>query len=528
VSEGGILTVPVIRGAFIQHNIAKGVRKIARRLLLVVVIVLLAYHFTGYPAILRPRPDRTSSPWLTERPVESLLVFAPHPDDETLGCAGAIARALDQGARVRVVLMTNGDGSHTAAHTSGKGRLLAPARYVSLGCIRQDETLAALALLGLEPDDTFFLGYPDGGMPALWADCWDYTNLFSSRYTRVNTSPYSNSFTPNAPYFGLSVVDDICTIIRTFGPSHILLPHPNDTHPDHWGTFALVTYALQRLAHEQETQTPPEVLAYLIHRGDWPIPRLYSPRQPLDPPNTLLRLLLPDEWAYLPLASGDCAQKRLAILEHRSQAAIMRMYMLSFVRSNELFAVLRSPMAAQLPVRQGRSPAYRDRHWQTAEPAIWDPQDDTLTRLLGSGADLRAVYAAISDSVLYVMAEPRGRLSSSIRYILDISDFGSPRTMGIVSYGPKHTLRTSGNLHPDDVQVRRTASGVEFAIPLSVFHGDGATSQATPGAVFLAVRTMIPGNILVDRTGWTVLRLSEDEPDIFRGIPVLGTGHSGR
>lgn len=518
----------VVRGAFIQHNIAKEVRKIARRLLLIFVIVLLAYHFTGYPAILRPRPDRTSSPWLTERPVESLLVFAPHPDDETLGCAGAIVRALDQGARVRVVLMTNGDGSPTAAHTSGKGRLLAPARYVSLGYIRQNETLAALALLGLEPKDVFLLGYPDGGMPALWTDHWDHTDLFTSRYTRANTSPYSNSFTPNAPYFGLSVVDDICTIIRTFTPSHILLPHPSDTHPDHWGTFALVTYALQRLAHEQELPTPPEVLAYLIHRGDWPIPRLYSPRQPLDPPNTLLRLLLPDEWSYLPLASGDCAKKRLAILEHRSQTAIMRMYMLSFVRSNELFATLHSPVAKQLPARQGRSPAYRDRHWQTAEPAIWDPQDDTLTRLLGGGADLRAVYAAISDGVLYVMVEPRGRLSSSVRYILDISDFGSPRTMATVSYGPKHKVQTSGNLYPDGVQVRRASNGVEFAIPLFIFHGSGATIQATPGALFLAVRTMILGNILVDRTGWTVLRLSEDEPNIFRGIPRLGTEQSGR
>ena len=37
-----------------------------------------------------------------------VVVFAPHPDDEVLGCGGALADLLDRGARLDVVLVTDG------------------------------------------------------------------------------------------------------------------------------------------------------------------------------------------------------------------------------------------------------------------------------------------------------------------------------------------------------------------------------------------------------------------------------------
>jgi LmbE family N-acetylglucosaminyl deacetylase len=42
----------------------------------------------------------------------SALVFAPHPDDEVLGCGGVIALKARAGARVQVVVMTDGRASH--------------------------------------------------------------------------------------------------------------------------------------------------------------------------------------------------------------------------------------------------------------------------------------------------------------------------------------------------------------------------------------------------------------------------------
>src|SRR5574340_1404799 len=42
---------------------------------------------------------------------DRILVVAPHPDDESLGCAGLIKQAVENGADVHVVVMTNGDAN---------------------------------------------------------------------------------------------------------------------------------------------------------------------------------------------------------------------------------------------------------------------------------------------------------------------------------------------------------------------------------------------------------------------------------
>ena len=39
-----------------------------------------------------------------------LMVFSPHPDDESLAAAGLIQRVLSLGGSVKVVFMTSGDG----------------------------------------------------------------------------------------------------------------------------------------------------------------------------------------------------------------------------------------------------------------------------------------------------------------------------------------------------------------------------------------------------------------------------------
>jgi LmbE family N-acetylglucosaminyl deacetylase/glycosyltransferase involved in cell wall biosynthesis len=58
-----------------------------------------------------------------------VLVLAPHPDDEVFGCAGTIASHLRQGARVHVVVLTDG-AKHGSIH------------------VRNQECLAAAATLG--------------------------------------------------------------------------------------------------------------------------------------------------------------------------------------------------------------------------------------------------------------------------------------------------------------------------------------------------------------------------------------------
>jgi LmbE family N-acetylglucosaminyl deacetylase len=81
-----------------------------------------------------------------------VLAFAPHPDDETFGCGGALALYARAGAQVSVVVLTDGsaqvDADERAAHVAA----------------REAETRAALACLGVS--DVAFWGLPDRGLAA--------------------------------------------------------------------------------------------------------------------------------------------------------------------------------------------------------------------------------------------------------------------------------------------------------------------------------------------------------------------------
>ena len=77
------------------------------------------------------------------------IVFAPHPDDETLGCGGTIIKKLAAGADVRVAFLTDGRTSHA--------RLMPPEK---LSAIRMDEARVAMEALGLPSDNVSFLKLP--------------------------------------------------------------------------------------------------------------------------------------------------------------------------------------------------------------------------------------------------------------------------------------------------------------------------------------------------------------------------------
>lgn len=83
----------------------------------------------------------------------SAVVFAPHQDDETLGCGGTVVRKTTAGASVSVVFLTDGSGSHP--------QLMAREQLVET---RAGEAFAALGVLGIAPKDVRFLGAPDGAL----------------------------------------------------------------------------------------------------------------------------------------------------------------------------------------------------------------------------------------------------------------------------------------------------------------------------------------------------------------------------
>jgi len=85
-------------------------------------------------------------------PRGTALVFAPHPDDETLGCGATVARLAAGGRRVRIVCATDGGKASIS-------RVISPAR---LAAIRREELPRAAARLGVRPYDVVMLNYPDG------------------------------------------------------------------------------------------------------------------------------------------------------------------------------------------------------------------------------------------------------------------------------------------------------------------------------------------------------------------------------
>jgi LmbE family N-acetylglucosaminyl deacetylase/glycosyltransferase involved in cell wall biosynthesis len=108
---------------------------------------------------------------------ERLLVLAPHPDDEVIGCGGLVALHLRDARKVHVVVATDGAQAGDAAQ-------------------REAESRAALAILG---DATIeFLRFPD-------------RKLSDTR----------------------ELDDRISAILREWKPDLVAVPSPLEIHPDH-------------------------------------------------------------------------------------------------------------------------------------------------------------------------------------------------------------------------------------------------------------------------------------------------------
>lgn len=86
-----------------------------------------------------------------------VVVAAPHPDDESLGCGGLLAAVRAAGRPVAVVFLSDGGASHPNSR-----RYPRPA----LRDLRETEALEALAALGVPQDAARFLRLPDAALPS--------------------------------------------------------------------------------------------------------------------------------------------------------------------------------------------------------------------------------------------------------------------------------------------------------------------------------------------------------------------------
>jgi LmbE family N-acetylglucosaminyl deacetylase len=140
----------------------------------------------------------------------SSLVLAPHPDDETLGCGGTIMRKRAAGTTVNVVIASDGRHSHQSTKLSAN----------TLAEIREQEARRAGTILGLRPENIFFLRFEDRRLAA--------------NRGRLH--------------------DRLLNILDTLNPEEVFVSSIIDNHPDH--------RILAQLARELMHARPDRFLLY--------------------------------------------------------------------------------------------------------------------------------------------------------------------------------------------------------------------------------------------------------------------------
>lgn len=245
---------------------------------------------------------------------QSILILAPHPDDEVLMAAGLIRRGVLQGAKISVCIVTDGnylclDGSKAS--------------------LRRSESLAALHLLGVGEKDVWFLGYPDTGMePEL---SFLHNLYLSGRY---------------AGYQKVCFQQDLDGVLSATKPTLIVTASRWDMHGDHAGLFHFTRDAVMRLAESER----PEVLQSLIHSpagdGKWPQPDtpVFTIPPGLEQLTKLkwderIQISLPEDMLKDPMESH---LKMQAIQAYRSQLNFeqepeVARYLLAFAKQEEIF-----------------------------------------------------------------------------------------------------------------------------------------------------------------------------------------------
>jgi len=229
-----------------------------------------------------------------------VIVFAPHPDDETLGCGGTIAKKLNEGYDVSVVFVT--DGRYSLAEI---GIFAGPAPF-EMKVIRREEAMRAMKILGLQEKNLFFLDFEDKTL---------------EKNERL-------------------VQERVVEILKDVSPAEVFFPQENEYNIDHRVTNMMIRRALKALdLYPIEYQYiiawsfPFYLLLHIMHED------IFDQLTSRFPKRNLIRV---DISKFLPL-------KEIAVKEYKSQItllsrgqrrpALKRSFLKRFLKNEEKFFV---------------------------------------------------------------------------------------------------------------------------------------------------------------------------------------------
>ena len=200
------------------------------------------------------------------------VVFAPHPDDEALGCGGVIAEKVRLGAEVTIVYVTDGRRAR---------RTLMPED--AFGALRRAESLEASRILGV---------------PAGRVEQWGLDDTLRDRPADAR--------------------ERIAALLERTRPEEVFLPHRGDPPEDHRAVYDLVRAAVGTHAR---ALTLFEYPVWLWAHWPWvevPLrPRRTLPRRLAAGAVSAQQLWSTCRWAVD--VRGVLEVKRAALAAHRSQ-----------------------------------------------------------------------------------------------------------------------------------------------------------------------------------------------------------------
>jgi len=277
----------------------------------IVIGIILFWYFQTNPVMPQMTIYFLGDVQLPEKG-QTVLIFSPHQDDETIACGGYIIESVKRGAKIIIVLVTDGNRR-------------------SLGELRCVEFETATGILGVPRENLAYLHYPD------------------SYLAQQNQQELREVLTAQ---------------IEKYKPHILFYPHPEDKHKDHSTIGRMVEKILQEMQEKIENMKQLEgleelikeekleemkvaeeiaekiiIYKYLVHHNNYPHPKKYVPDLFILPPLDLITL--EGGWERLILSEETRRLKERALRAYGSQLRnpLLKNLLESSIRENEIFAV---------------------------------------------------------------------------------------------------------------------------------------------------------------------------------------------